>query len=141
MTITRRTFLVIAGSMLGVAASIEVGRQHGVNASTPVQPNNGPSPAKVKLNQDTFNPLINRSFTLHMPDGRSTQLKLAALTPYASESNVEQFSLQFTGAPSLELSQGIYEIDLPEKGSVPLFLVPTTMDRRSHYRADFALLT
>ena len=141
MTLTRRTFLVSAGSFVGAAASIGMAKHHIVEASATIQQAENSS-AKVKLKRDTFAPLVNRSMTLHGPDGDSAQIRLAAVTPYNSESNLDQFTLQFTGAPSVKLPQGTYQIDVPKIGSVPLFLVPTNSesDRVSHYRANFALL-
>ncbi|MGA7317909.1 MAG: hypothetical protein WBX22_28535 [Silvibacterium sp.] len=68
----------------------------------------------------------------------SYKLELTEVTEY-SNTQLEQFSLFFTGTASLSLQQGMYKLIHPQMGECELFLVPIGPDGANmRYEAAFS---
>ena len=76
----------------------------------------------------TFEPLLEQPFVLVGIDAAQITLSEIKVMPRQEQSRREPFALTFTGEHTEPLSQGTYEIEHPEAGSLVIFLVPVAWD-------------
>lgn len=97
------------------------------------QPSERPTPASLCC--EHFAPLLEQAFTLHLPDGKSLQLRLVEATPARHTPPPGMrlpFSLLFR-CPELPASQyilqGSYPIEHAALGQLDLFITPIQPDQ------------
>jgi hypothetical protein len=102
-----------------------------------------PTPAGLRC--EHFTPLLEQAFTLHLPDGKSLQLRLVEATSarHTPPSGMRlPFSLLFR-CPELPagqyILQGSYPIEHPALGRLDLFMTPIQPDQAGmRYECIFA---
>ncbi len=89
-----------------------------------------------------FEPYVNQSFQIRFPDGITLPAELIKATEVNSFSPIERkpFSIIFRTAQKTEYyQQAICTLHHPEKGELPLFLVPIGFDNQGmKYEAVFS---
>ena len=88
-----------------------------------------PSEVLRSFTLETFQPLVNDYFTLHLGDGQEVGLRLSQAEATRSSAHSVSgeripFSLVFVGPPETPLPQRTYEVEHQRLGRFPLFLVP-----------------
>jgi len=122
----RRNFILAAGSLLGAPA---VARAASLAALPPTAPARGMA---------GFRALVGQQF-IAFQGQRGATLALVAVRPGKAAPHQEQFALVFSGAAGL--AAGIYEIDNPLTGRLPIYLEPAGSGQEGAlYRAEFSLL-
>jgi Domain of unknown function (DUF6916) len=95
-----------------------------------------------KLTSVDFNPYLNDTFTLTLPDGSQQALILVKITDLGEGQEEtgrrRPFSLIFRGPYDLRLPQQIYALTHPLIGSLQIFIVPIGPDQAGQcYEAIF----
>lgn len=99
-----------------------------------------------ELTIDAVKPLIGLEFTLVLPDGSTTTLKLEEALKFETSQRRrktppkrEAFSIYFAGDPSITLPQGMYLLRNEAATFDGVFLVPVGRDETAtEYEAVFA---
>lgn len=91
----------------------------------------GPSLQIKDMHLSTFEPLVNQSFCLNVPEHGGINLKLTKandlstrLVGKADQIPRESFSLLFNASKKVKVESGTYELEHKALGKVPLFISP-----------------
>jgi hypothetical protein len=97
------------------------------------------------LTIDNAQPLVGTTFTIPLPDGATTTVKLDDVVKFEirqrrrrTPPRREAFSLFFLGDPALVLAQGMYDLHSETETLKRVFLVPVGRDEAAtEYEAVF----
>lgn len=124
----RRNFILAAGGLIGAPA---LARAASLAALPPTS----------GMRMAGFRSLVGQQF-IAFQGKRGTTLDLVDVRPGKAAPRQEQFTLVFSGAAGLPA--GIYEIDNPLAGRLPIYMEPAGAAKAgqegSLYRAEFSLL-
>ena len=135
----RRAFLVGVATLPMLLAGCGGGGGGGGDAAA--EPATPPLEGGRSLRARLFRSLEGQTFYLGHPTYGVVDAELEAVVDHTVDDTVEQFMLDFSTAPGVDLPEGRWPLEHPTAGRVTLYIQPAGGDPdRDRYRAVFSQL-